>query len=96
MTLWVFEHPLFAAGGEGKIYCDDPGDRPFATDASKFALFAAAVSQAIVDEVITGVDVLHLHDWHAALVSVLRAFDPAYKSLPEWERIRARKKELGM
>jgi starch synthase len=81
VTLWVLEHPLFALGGEGKIYCDDPGDRPFATDASKFALFSLAVAQAIVDDIWTGVDVLHLHDWHAALVSVLRAFDPTYKTL---------------
>ena len=81
VTLWVLEHPLFAAGGAGKIYCDDPGDRPFATDAGKFALFSASVAQALVEEIFAAVDVLHLHDWHAALVSVLRAFDPAYKPL---------------
>jgi starch synthase len=86
VTLWVLEHPLFAAGGEGKIYCDDPSDRPFATDASKFALFSIAVAQAIVEEAFAdgtsaSVDILHLHDWHAAMVSVLRAFDPAYSAL---------------
>jgi len=81
VTLWVFEHPLFAAGGAGKIYCDDPGDRPFATDASKFALFSVAVAQAVIDATFAAVDILHLHDWHAALVSVLRAFDPTYKAL---------------
>ncbi|MEH6580803.1 MAG: glycogen/starch synthase [Halioglobus sp.] len=81
VTLWVLEHPLFAAGGEGKIYCDDPGDRPFATDAGKFALFSVALAQAIVDDLLPAVDVLHLHDWHAAMVGVLRAFDPAYKAL---------------
>ncbi len=81
VALWVLEHPLFAAGGEGKIYCDDPGDRPFATDAGKFALFSVAVAQAIVDDMFAAVDVLHLHDWHTALVAVLRAFDPAYQTL---------------
>jgi len=81
VTLWVLEHPLFAAGGEGKIYCDDPGDRPFATDASKFALFSVAVAQAVVDGVFSALDVIHLHDWHAAMVVVLRAFDPSYKKL---------------
>jgi starch synthase len=81
VTLWVLEHPLFAAGGPGKIYCDDPGDRPFATDASKFALFSVAVAQAVVEDSFGALDVLHLHDWHAAMVSVLRAFDPAYKAL---------------
>ncbi len=81
VTLWVLEHPLFAAGGPGKIYCDDPGDRPFATDASKFALFSIAVAQAIVEDSFAAIDVLHLHDWHAAMISVLRAFDPNYKAL---------------
>ena len=86
VTLWVLEHPLFAAGGAGKIYCDDPGDRPFATDAGKFALFCLAVARAITDDVFaddvsTGPDVLHLHDWHAALLAVLRAFDPDYQAL---------------
>ena len=81
VTLWVLEHPLFAAGGPGKIYCDDPGNRPFATDASKFALFSVAVAQAIIEGRFAAIDVLHLHDWHAAMVSVLRAFDPTYKAL---------------
>jgi len=81
VTLWVLEHPLFAAGGEGQIYCDDPGDRPFATDASKFALFSVAVAQAVLDNTFADPDVLHLHDWHAAVLSVLRSFDPIYKAL---------------
>lgn len=45
VTLWALEHPLFAVGGAGQIYCDDAGERPFATDASKFALFSVAVAQ---------------------------------------------------
>lgn len=81
VTHWVLEHPLFAVGGPGVIYCNDPDDRPFATDASKFALYCASVAQAIVDGVFQQLDVLHLHDWHAALVSVLRAFDPSYAAL---------------
>ena len=81
VALWVVEHPLLAAGGTGEIYCDDTGDRPFATDATKFALFSVAVAQAIVDSTFAAIDVLHLHDWHAAMVSVLRAFDPAYGAL---------------
>lgn len=81
VTQWVFEHSLFAAGGAGKIYCDDASDRPFATDASKFALFSAAVAKAIVDDRFGRVDVLHLHDWHAAMVAVLREFDPQYRAL---------------
>jgi len=78
---WVIEHPMFAICGKGKIYCDDPNNRPFASDATKFALFSAAVAKAIVSDVFGRIDVLHLHDWHAAMVSLLRAYDPQYRSL---------------
>jgi starch synthase len=81
VTQWVIEHPLFAIGGKGKIYCDDPDNRPFATDATKFALFSASVAKAIISDVFGKIDVLHLHDWHTAMVSVLRAFDPEYQQL---------------
>jgi starch synthase len=81
VSQWVIEHPLFAVGGEGKIYCDDPSDRPFASDASKFALFSAAVAKAIISNVFGKIDVIHLHDWHTAMVSVLRAYDPEYQQL---------------
>lgn len=81
VTQWVMEHPLFAAGGVGKIYCDDPAGRPFATDASKFALFSAAVGTAMLNNCFGDIDVLHLHDWHAATLAVLRAFDPQYQQL---------------
>ncbi len=81
VTHWALEHPLFAAGGKGAIYCDDPGDRPFATDAGKFALFATATAQGVIEGVFSEINVLHLHDWHAALVVVLRQFAPKYQAL---------------
>jgi starch synthase len=81
VTQWVIEHPLFAIGGEGKIYCDDPGDRPFASDATKFALFSAAVAKSIISGVFGEIDVIHLHDWHTAMVLLLRAYDPEYQQL---------------
>ncbi len=81
VTQWVIEHPLFAIGGEGSIYCDDPDNRPFASDATKFALFSVAVAKAIVSDVFGKIDVLHLHDWHTAMVSLLRAYDPEYQAL---------------
>lgn len=81
VTQWVIEHPMFAIGGKGKIYCDDPDNRPFASDATKFALFSAAVAKAIISDVFGKIDVLHLHDWHTAMVSVLRAYDPEYQAL---------------
>lgn len=81
VTQWIIEHPLFACGGEGQIYCNDPDDRPFASDASKFALFSAAVAKAITSEVFGKLDVLHLHDWHTAIIAILRAYDPEYQAL---------------
>ncbi|MEW6997136.1 glycogen synthase [Colwelliaceae bacterium BS250] len=81
VTQWVIEHPMFAVGGIGKIYCDDPDNRPFASDATKFALFSAAVAKAVIRDVFGQIDVLHLHDWHTAMVTVLRAFDPEYQAL---------------
>ena len=81
VQIWVLEHPLFSAGGVGHIYCDDPSDRPYATDATKFALFCAAVCQTIENNHFGTVDVLHLHDWHAAIVAMLLAYDPQYEKL---------------
>ncbi|MFT5162719.1 MAG: starch synthase, partial [Alteromonadaceae bacterium] len=81
VTQWVLEHPLFGIGGPGKIYCDDPSNRPFATDASKFALFSSAVAKAIISGCFGHIDNLHLHDWHTAMVAVLRAYDPQYQQL---------------
>ncbi|MFT5220921.1 MAG: starch synthase [Gammaproteobacteria bacterium] len=78
---YVIEHPLFSSCGAGKIYCDDPATRPFATDASKFALFCRAVAEAITEKAFARVDVLHLHDWHAAFLLILRHYIPRYKSM---------------
>ena len=77
----VLHHRMFGAGGKGRVYCDDDANQPFATDASKFALFSAAVMSAIANDNIGTVDVLHLHDWHAALALVLLHFDPEFASL---------------
>lgn len=77
---YILEHPLFASCGEGAIYCNDQHG-PFATDAHKFALFCVAVCQGLIESRFTKVDVLHLHDWHGALVALLRRYMPAYRGL---------------
>ncbi|MDO8861698.1 glycogen/starch synthase [Haliea sp. E1-2-M8] len=79
----VLEHPLLAPCGPGQIYCDDGPGRPFATDASKFALFCAAVATALRDGVLPWPDRVHLHDWHTALVPVLARFEPEFAALDE-------------
>lgn len=81
VTQWVLKHPLFAAAGRGRVYHDDPPDRPFATDASKFALFCTAVAESARLNFFERLDVLHLHDWHAASVALLRAYDPQFAAL---------------
>ena len=80
---YAIEHPLFSTCGAGRIYCDDPPGQPFKTDASKFALFCLGVAEALTQGVFGDLDVLHLHDWHAAFLLILRAFDPAYGSLQD-------------
>lgn len=80
VTHYVLEHPLFAACGAGSIYCNDHFG-PFATDAHKFALFCAAVCELLCDGRLANVDVLHLHDWHAALIAVLRRHATSYRAL---------------
>lgn len=82
VKFWVLEHPLFAPQGPGRIYCDDGPDRPFATDASKFALFCGAVLQALASRRLELPDVIHLHDWHTALVAVLARYDRSFQLLP--------------
>lgn len=77
----VLHHPLFSAGGKGVVYCDDDATQPFATDANKYALFSVAALDAIISESIDAVDVLHLHDWHAALALPLIHFDDTFESL---------------
>lgn len=83
----VVDHPLLASPdpstGQLRIYTDDP--TPFATDATRFALFCAAASEAIVTGLIGPFDRIHLHDWHAALIAFLRQFSPnsdALKPIP--------------
>ena len=77
----VMHHPLFAAGGAGSVYCDDDANQPFATDASKFALFSVASLSAIKAGLLGDPDVLHLHDWHTALAAALIKYDPDFMAL---------------
>jgi len=80
VTHLAIEHPLLSPDGPDKIYCSDDPDRPFATDAGKFAFFSAAIAR-LVKQDDAPPDVIHLHDWHTALYLVLREFDPAFKEL---------------
>lgn len=80
ITELVLDCAEFAPCGEGNIYCHD-GDEPFALDATKFALFCSAVGVAIVSGAVASPDVVHLHDWHTALLLFLRRWHPAFDTL---------------
>ncbi|MCF6434363.1 glycogen/starch synthase [Pseudoalteromonas sp. MMG022] len=86
VTQYVISHSLFSQH-HGEIYCNDEGHRPFATDATKFAFFSAAVSEAIEHKMFAQLDVLHLHDWHAACVAVLKKFSPRFVYLKQLKTI---------
>lgn len=77
---FVISHHLFSDAG-GAVYCNDAPGRPFATDASKYALFNAAVCEGLLQGIFRRPDALHLHDWHSALVAVLIKYSARYKPL---------------
>ncbi|MGQ0733336.1 MAG: glycogen synthase [Acidobacteriota bacterium] len=83
VTHLVIDHPglLTLNDGQPSIYCDDAAAPPFAADASKYALFCTAVAECLRQELFSRPTALHLHDWHAALVLLLRKYDPEYASL---------------
>ena len=69
----LFEHALLMPTTPGRVYHDDGADRPYATDANKFAFFCAAAA-AWIDVLPDPPDAIHLHDWHAACYLLLREF----------------------
>ncbi|WP_462152777.1 glycogen synthase [Pseudoalteromonas xiamenensis] len=80
VSQYVVGHSLFSQHG-GDIYCNDEGFRPFATDATKFAFFSAAVCEVLEHKLIPDADVVHLHDWHAATVATLARFSRRFEHL---------------
>ncbi|NOU50336.1 glycogen synthase [Pseudoalteromonas sp. JBTF-M23] len=86
VTQYVISHSLFSEH-QGAIYCNDDHNRPFATDATKFAFFSAAVCEAIEHKMFDDLDVLHLHDWHAACVTVLQTFSPRFVYLKQLKTV---------
>jgi starch synthase len=81
VTQYVIHHPFLEAvharTGLHQIYVHDPDDQPFFSDGSRFACFCSAAAAALAGEAIPRADVLHLHDWHMALVALLRRYHPA-------------------
>ena len=76
----MIHHERFARNGEGVIYHGDDPMRPFAADAGKFAFFCAAVAHWLLARDSLP-DVVHLHDWHAALFTALLRYDEKFNPL---------------
>ncbi len=81
----VIQHPaleaVHARTGQYRIYVHDPPDRPFFSDASRFACFCSAAAAALTRGAVNGADVVHLHDWHMGLLALLRKYHPACEGL---------------
>lgn len=80
VTNIVFDHKGFESVGGSIIYSEDGPTRPFASDASKFALFGAAAA-AWIHRRDPQPDVVHLHDWHAAFYLLMRHYAEHYEPL---------------
>jgi starch synthase len=63
------------------IYTDDPADQPFATDATKFARFSAAVAAGVELGLFGVVGSVHIHDWHLGNLAVIRRYNPGSEKL---------------
>lgn len=81
VSQFVLEHELFTNAGIGEIYCDDGSNRPFASDASKFAFFSTAVCELLITHWKDHFNVIHLHDWHTAFIAIHRALNYKYEEL---------------
>ena len=84
----VIHHPLLEAidpnTGRPRVYVDDPPNRPFASDASRFACFSAAAAAALKAGLFGEIDRVHLHDWHAGLFLFVRDFVPGFADLKQY------------
>lgn len=81
----VVHHPSFEfvdpKTGKHRIYCDDPPGEPFATDATRYARFCAAVAEGLLLGRFGTINRLHLHDWHTGFFLILRQFEQRYAML---------------
>lgn len=79
-NIYLLEHGLWQSS-PGQIYSQGTKDRPFADDATKFALLCVSVAKALVTGLVPMPQLLHLHDWHTGCLAMLRAFAPEYQAL---------------
>lgn len=67
------------------IYYDDPKDRVFERDSTKFALFCSAAGQYL--RTMEEPYVLHLHDWHTGYLFILAELHPSFTHLRKVRKV---------
>lgn len=78
----VFEHPEIRGN---PIYSSDPPDQPFASDATKYALFCSAAGQFVMSYDVD--TVIHLHDWHTGFMFLLKGIHPSFAGLKKYRMV---------
>lgn len=77
---WFVHHSVFTnTQNRGQIYIHDDAANPFASDATRFALFCSAVAEIIKIGLIREFNTIHLHDWQSAFLLFLKTFEPHYQ-----------------
>lgn len=76
VTNYVVDHNVMRGN---PIYYDDPPETPFMRDATKYAMFCSAVGRLLA--ALEPPNVIHLHDWHAATLLLLRDLHPSFSHL---------------
>ncbi len=77
----VLDHPLFSACGAGRAYCSESPRDDYGLDARRFALFCTAVAEGLLQKIFGVFDTVHLHDWPAAFLLMLRRCHRSYRVL---------------
>lgn len=77
----VIDHPLFNACGAGRIYCSETPRDDYGLDARRFALFCTAVAEGLLQKTFGLHDTVHVHDWPAAFLLILRRCHRSYRVL---------------
>jgi starch synthase len=80
ITHYVIHHPEIIEGGIAHIYHDDPTE-PFYNDFVKFIIFCMATAEAIKIGAFGELDIVHMHDWHAAALLFIKRYHPNYQDL---------------
>lgn len=86
LNFYALSHDTFAGEAGQWVYTDDD-EGPFATDATKFALFCQGVLEALHNDLLPRPDKFHFHDWHAAFATILLEYEFRYSGFKRIPRV---------